>query len=589
MHASPHFLIALAVASSLAAQNSFPLPHPAGSPNAAVPGSTNSLEGSSPFLVPTRMTQALVTDRNTLTSQGLPATFGLWDMVAFDPTSRFLFIPSEVGSACGVFRYDTQSGAAVTYMVGNGTGVRSADPLTWDPDSDDFSRFDPCTWTPAGTILVGEETTGGRMFEVLNPLSANGPFQIRWLSKIPAMGHEGTRFDSQGNLYVVDENNSGCVYKFVPLVAGDLSVGQTFVLRVDAYAADANARPAEDWNSAQNQLTTRTGPATWVPLTDASGNPLTTANPFAYVTTTGGRDAADEVGATPYGRPEDLDFNVLANGHECLYCTITSEHAVLSIELTGGNTAIVRHFVDRNTPNLATGTAVGSVLASPDNLSADAFGSIYVVEDGEPNGGDIWKAVDADKDGVAEAMGVFVSLGISGSEPTGMLWDPNDPYRFVCNVQHPASGNDALWSFRTRPYPGSDQDLVVSSGIGAVPTTGPGEFVRDAHGLDTLVIGWDSPNGSLYGAAFAVFLQPFVTSVGQPMFLPPLWLNPFQGFFVVAGGFAGQFPFVLPYGGGATGLLVPPGLGGISAILQAAAVRADNVLVVSDGIEIVLK
>jgi hypothetical protein len=229
------------------------------------------------------------------------------------------------------------------------------------------------------------------------------------------------------------------------------------------------------------------------------------------------------------------------------------------------------------------------VLASPDNLSADAFGSIYVVEDGEPNGGDIWKAIDSDKDGVAEAMGVFVSLGISGSEPTGMLWDPNDPYRFVCNVQHPASGNDALWSFRTRPYPGSDQDLVVSSGIGAVPTTGPGEFVRDAHGLDTIVIGWDSPNGSLYGAAFAVFLQPFVTSVGQPAFLPPLWLNPFQGFFVVAGGFAGQFPFVLPYGGGATGLLVPPGLGGISAMIQAAAVRADNVLVVSDGIEIVLK
>ncbi|MBK8975688.1 MAG: DUF839 domain-containing protein [Planctomycetes bacterium] len=575
---------------SLAAQATFPLPVPVGSPNATPPGSTNGAEGTAPFLAPLRMTQTLVVNRDTLTrTQGLPATFGLWDMSAFDPTGRYIFTPSEVSSGCGVFRYDTVTGIATTLMLGNNTGIRESNPAAWDPNNDDYSRFDPCTYTPVGTIILGEETTGGRMFEVLNPMSPNGPFQVRWLSKIPAMGHEGTRFDSQGNLYVVDENNSGCIYKFVPANPGDLSVGQSFVLRIDAYAADPNARPSENWSSAQNQLTTRVGAARWIPLTDAVGNALTTADPLAYVSTTGGRDAADEVLGTPYGRPEDLDFNVLANGNECIYCAVTSENAVLSIELTGGDTAMVRWFLDRNTIDLATGAAVGGVFASPDNVAVDAFGSIYVVEDGEPNGGDIWKAMDADKDGVAESMGVFVSLGISGSEPSGMIFDPTNPYRFIVNIQHPASGNDATWAFETRPYAGSDRDLSLASGINAAPTAGPGEFVRGADAFDTIVYHLDSPNGSLYGAQFALLVQPFVTSAGQPRFLPPLWMNLLASSFVLIGTTAGQFPIVLPSGGARIGLGVPSGVNGVSIMAQGITFDAVNGLVFSDGVETVLR
>ncbi len=589
-------LCSVAAAASLSAQDGFPLPA------SAAPGSTNGVENTAPFLAPFRTTQTKVTDYNTLTSHGLATSLINWDMSAFDLSSRFVFVPAEAGShGGGVFRYDTVTGNFATLLLGNDTGVRTPNPAVWNANNDDYLRFDPCTWTPNGTILVGEETTGGRLFEVLNPLSPAGPFQVRWLTKVPAVSHEGTRFDRDGNLYVVDEDNSGCIYKYVPSTPGDLSAGQTFVLSVDGYAADPNAMPNENWNSTQNRLTNRFGPAHWVPLTDAAGNPLTATDPFVYVTANSGRAAADEILGTPYGRPEDMDLNTLANGNQAIYVSITSENRVISIELTGSDTAIVREFVNFDTINLATGTDVnpaqndpytsagsGTVFDSPDNVAADAFGNIYVVEDGEPNGGDIWKCIDANRDGVAESMGIFVSLGIIGSEPTGLIFDPNDPYRFIVNVQHPASGNNAMWSFRTRPYPGSNHDVELASGVNSAPRTGPGEFVKTANGGDAISVRFDSPDDSLTFAPFAGFLQPFPTSSQPTPFLPPLWISPFQPILLLNGGNVGGFQFILPPGGTTTSLRVPSGLGGVSVLVQGVAITPTGALVMTDAHEIVL-
>ena len=124
----------------------------------------------------------------------------------------------------------------------------------------------------------------------------------------------------------------------------------------------------------------------------------------------------------------------------------TSEHAVYKVELTAGGTASVGIFSNRNTIDLATGLAVGTALANPDNVEKGADGTIYVIEDNEP--GDIWKVIDANNDGVAEAMGRWASLSVPGAEPTGFEQDPNDRNRFIVNVQHPASGNDAMWEIR---------------------------------------------------------------------------------------------------------------------------------------------
>ena len=227
-----HPILCLGLAASLAAQDAFPLP--------ASATSTTATQDTAPFVVPLRMKQTRVTDRFTLQAAGLGATLNNWDMIALDPSSRYVFVPCEnFGAGGGVFRYDTQTNTHVEIWRGNGTGAanRNANPATFDATTDETVANDPCTWTPWNTIIFGEEATGGRFFECTNPLSPTGPFNIVWHSKVPSVAQEGMRFDAAGNLYFIDESNSGSIYKYVPATPGDLSQGQTFVLSVDAYAA----------------------------------------------------------------------------------------------------------------------------------------------------------------------------------------------------------------------------------------------------------------------------------------------------------------------------------------------------------------
>jgi hypothetical protein len=329
-------------------------------------------------------------------------------------------------------------------------------------------------------------------------------------------------------------------------------------------------------------------------MTDAVGNALTNADPFAFVNSTGGRLAADELRATPFGRCEDMDIVTLANGRQALLSSLTAETRVISIELVSATTAIVREFVNFDTIDLATGRDVnplqsdpyalpgpGTTFNDPDNLAVDGFGGVYILEDAQP--GDIWKAIDADRDGVAEAIGIFMSLGVDGAEPSGLLFDPNDPYRAICNVLGPTSGNSALWSFRTRPYPGSNRDVELQTGADAVRATGPGEFVKTVPGNHAAVVNVRSPDGTLVGAPFAAFFQVFPTSGTLVPFLPPLWLSPFAPWALLTVG----APPELPAAGSSTSVIVPPGLTGWSAIVQGIAIQ-DGVLVMTDAHEFVL-
>jgi hypothetical protein len=578
----------LTAAASLAAQDAFPLP--------ASAGSTTSTQNTAPFVIPARMTQTLVVDRFTLQAAGLGSTLNNWDMYAFDATGRFIFVPCEnFGAGGGVFRYDTQTGQHVEIWRGNAAGAANRNPnvASFDPTNDDTVANDPCTWTPWNTIVFGEEATGGRFFECTNPLAATGPFSIVWHTSIPAVAHEGMRFDRDGNMYFIDESNSGCIYKFVPVVPGDLSQGQTFVLSIDAYAADPNAVPNEDFNSTANRLTTRIGQATWVALTGPLGQQITPTNPFTYVGTTGGRTAADEVLGTPFGRPEDLDFGTLANGNEVVYVALTSENRVLGIELQTGSTCMVRDFVNYDTINLYTGTDInpvqgspyqssgtGTRLNAPDNIAVDAFGGVYVIEDSTP--GDVWKCIDADRDGVAEGMGLFITLGVGGSEPTGMIFDPVRPWRFICGIQHPNNGNDAIWAFETRPYPGSNVAFDLLSGVDAAARKGAGEFVRIAEANETVELKVTASAANLTSAPFVTLIQMFATSSTPPAFLPPLWLSPLVPSFLVQSG-------AIATGGNSFAVQVPAGLLGISVMTQGMALTSEGQLVLTDGVELILK
>jgi len=406
------------------------------------PNHVNEL--NSPWQMPAGVTATNLTSlheieadgsQSTVRVPGLGSGASMTDMSAFDPSGRYIFLPHETQYGAGLTRYDTVTDKATNLFKGDMNGAHG----DW---SHDFGALDPATWSPIDTVLVAEEWSGqGRVFEVMNPMAdvAGGEtVQLRELHAIPNVSHEGLRFNHAGTaLYFVDEDRSGSIYKFVPSVSGDYSHGQTFVLSVDAYAGD----PVVNWNAGANAGAARTGLASWVPLTDAEGNALTAHDPFDNETR-GGRAAANDVNATPFGRPEDVEVGYLRNGHEVLYFNATSEHSVYSVEELPTGKAVVRLAASPSTPtNLGYGPTTGTISA-PDNLAQDALGNIYVVEDkpnGDDVGGDVWFLRDADGDGVAESLDHFLSLQVKGAENTGMIFRPGHPTQFIINVQHPES------------------------------------------------------------------------------------------------------------------------------------------------------
>lgn len=373
------------------------------------------------------------------------------DMIAYDPTGEFLFLPHETPFGAGVSRHDIKARVTEVLFRGDQQGANG----NW---ANDYCAFDPCRFTPNNTLFLAEEWAGeGRVIEVMNPFADPENIEIRELDSIPNVAHEGITFSERDPrvIYFIDEYNSGSVYKFVMRSAGDYTAGQSFVLKVDAF----HGNPAENFNSETNAGQPRTGWATWVPLTDEDGDPLPgISNPF-HNASLGGRAAADDAGGTPYGRPEDSEVGRLRNGREVLYVAMTSENAVYTFEMWGGHKVKVGLLVGPNTAKNVGFPGTTGELNSPDNLAQDAIGNIYIIEDapnGSPIGGDIWFARDTNNDGIAESLDHFMSIQADGSEATGMIFNPARPTEFVVAVQHPDSTDlskvpnglgDSVWLF----------------------------------------------------------------------------------------------------------------------------------------------
>jgi len=239
---------------------------------------------------------------------------------------------------------------------------------------------------------------------------------------IGAKSHEGMRFDPQGNVYSISERTPGYIFKFVPDVRGDLSSGQTYVLRLVSDAGN------------------RTGEAEWVPLDRTA-------------VTIDASAAADAVHATGYGRPEDVEIATsTGNAHggaNLLYVAITSEHRVLAIDLRepqGGSdhgTAFITEYV-------RAGANAPADFEMPDNLALDHSGNLYITEDpggsfsgGKRKGDDIWVATPNGGGQHVPAAGVvrFATLTDCEAEPTGLYFDLRGGRLYV-NIQH--RGGDRL-------------------------------------------------------------------------------------------------------------------------------------------------
>jgi uncharacterized protein len=401
--------------------------------------------------------QRSIAERNIQLADGKPNS-GNWDMNTvnetpqigdghFDAWGRYLFTVFETGQG-GVQRHDLWTGKTET--------------IWYSPAVGNHVAFDPSFWTPWGTLITGEEAWStatdathplpyGRLFEfknpttapaIVEPLSANSNSGANFSHQnvIPRTSHEGIQFDRKGNMYFIDELNGGNIYKYTPKAsfwkvlfgsADYFAGGQTFVLRVgDGTTANA------------------TGTYTWVPFTDVDGKALpgaltiTDANGVTSVDARNTTDLAPFKG-TDYQRPEDLQIQSIGF-KQYLYITTTTTHEVYRLDLQKNTISV---FASRNSIDLATGLPVGSGLTNPDNLAVDHEGNIYIIED--RNGGvdnDIWFANDINKDGdltdPGEGIGRWASNGTTGSEFTGLYFDPFNRNRAWVNIQHPASGND---------------------------------------------------------------------------------------------------------------------------------------------------
>ncbi len=385
---------------------------------------------NAPWIVPQGYTQSIVADETKL---DIYVGNDWGDMNTVNETGkhagRYLYRTHEVRPGNDL-RKDGKLGGAVSVIdLKTGAAKELAAREHWE-------ALDGIVWTPWHTLLIAEETitavykdpdvpqaTSGLVYEI--KLDEKNPMQTDNITVRPLLGslsHEGIEIDTEGNVYVIDEDRSGSIYKFVPENYGDLSSGQLYALKVDDGA--------------------KTGTATWVALD------MTQAQISARV-------AANAVGATPFCRPEDLQ-----RIRGMLYAALTCEDvtnpantngagAVLSIKL--GNTPVVKYFVAHGVnvgyENKTTGV---TGFKSPDNLAESPDGRLWIVEDNVPS--DIWVAEpDRDGDGYSDGVSLFASLKDAEAEGTGIYFG-KDPRTLFVNVQHSVTGNDKTMAITNRKH-----------------------------------------------------------------------------------------------------------------------------------------
>ena len=122
-------------------------------------------------------------------------------------------------------------------------------------------------------------------------------------------------------------------------------------------------------------------------------------------------------------------------------------------------------------------------------------------------------------------------------------------------------------------YPGSSEDIVLSSAVGGgTPTTGPGNDIKTAPGGSLLEFNVSSPGGLFNLQGYDLIGDLF--STGSPLTIPQLpfiWADVPTHFLLVDGSprpIVGQ-PLIYPNGGSSSWFRTPAGLAGTSLMVQA--------------------
>ena len=391
---------------------------------------------SEPWVIPQGYVQTIVSDETDL---DIYVANDWHDMNTVNETGkqagRYMYRTHEVrGGAIGndgnSLRIDGSSGGAVSVVdLKTGESKEVVGRVDWE-------ALDGIVWTPWQTVLFAEEAgtaarpdqdapqaKAGLVYEL--KLDKHDPMSAESVTVRPMLGalaHEGLETDAEGNVYVIDEDRAGAIYKFVPENYGDLSSGQLYALKV------ANGA--------------KTGAAEWVALDMAQ------VQIKANV-------AARAAAATEYCRPEDIE-----RIGSTLYVALTCEDvdnpantsgknaagfnvgAVLAVEL--GDKPSAKYVVasGKNT-TYENHTTATTGFAKADNLANGPDGKLWIVEDNDYS--DIWvydpRSQDANKDGYRDGVYLFASLKDKPAEGSGIYFG-KDPHTLYVNVQHSSTGND---------------------------------------------------------------------------------------------------------------------------------------------------
>ena len=382
---------------------------------------------SEPWVIPQGYRQVIISDESALDIYPGMSDWG--DMNTVNETKkhagRYMYRTHEVRPGADLNAF---AGGAVSVIdLKTGEAKIVAQRKDWE-------ALDGIVWTPWHTVLFAEEAitaqlkdpeapqaTSGLLYEM--ELDKHDPMTAKKVSVRPLLGslsHEGIEIDAEGNVYVIDEEKTGAIYKFVPETYGDLSAGQLYALRVMSGA--------------------KTGEAEWVAL-DMNQVQISA------------RVAAKAVNATPFCRPEDME-----RIGETLYVALTCEDvanpantsgagAVLSVKL--GDKPKVNYFVAHGV-NVVKEDKVNKVTGfkSPDNLAKGPDGKLWIVEDNDYS--DIWVAEpDLNGDGYSDGVHLFASLKDVPAEGTGIYFG-KDPHTLYVNVQHSSTGNDKTVAITNR-------------------------------------------------------------------------------------------------------------------------------------------
>ena len=366
-------------------------------------------------------------------------------------------VVNETGKMAGRFMYRTHEvrlgrGDDVVDAIGGTVSVVDLKTcetkiIAQQGGEDGYTALDGIRWTPWGTVVFAEETTGGRFLEIELNDDMMTAVAIHDRPAVGRLAHEGIDLDADGNIYVVDEHRgrtSGCgdvtpcgggVYKFVPNTYGDLSSGDLYVLGIESSTRRDN-----------------TGQGVWL-------GPIDAAN---------ARQSGTDFGGASYQRPEDLEII-----GDTLYVTITEgprdeygreyyEGRVIAVNL---KTMMVTNFVKAgvNAPvevGRPGDEGFQTGFDSVDNLAESPDGRLVMIEDNVPS--DIWFASTkrVSKYGYSKDVDLFASLTDPSAEGTGIYFSPQDPHTLYVNIQHSAADDgDGTWAIsKTGKHRKDDDD-----------------------------------------------------------------------------------------------------------------------------------